>query len=270
MAFCCQNTLANPFKPLINFTSEQLADNLYVLKSERSNTNVGVFIGQEYIVLIDPVVGKANNSVLVSAIQAFSDKPIKYVINTHSHPDHNGANAFYIERGATIILHTNLAADNQTAFQADYSLDLGNETINLFSFVSHSKDDVIIQFVNSNVIFMGDTYMHNIYPHAYVGGSAGLYRVIDKTLTMTNDDSKIITAHGSFVTTKPEFLNFQKNAKAWYQRINQLKDEMTIEEIAMDEKLIAISKSFRDLSMPNLKQRLIRTIHTERAILNGL
>ena len=216
--------------------------------------------------LIDPVVGNVNNTVLVNAIKTISDKPIKYVINSHSHPGHSGANAFYIEQGASIVLHNREPAKNHIAFKETYSLDMGNETIKLFSFVSHSKDDVLIQFQHRNVLFMGDTYMHNIYPHAYVGGSEGLYRVIDKTLALTNDDSKIITAHGNFITSTSQFLDFQKHAKAWYQRINLLKDELSIEEIADDETLITISKNFRPLSLKNLKRRLKRTVESEQLV----
>ena len=257
-------TLANPFQHLADFTSYQLADNLFTLKSNRSNTNLGVFIGDKSILLIDPVVGSANNAVLVEAIKKLSDKPIKYVINTHAHADHSGANSFYQKIGATIVLYGDSAKENQITFKDHYSIDMGNEKIDLFHIASHSSDDVLIHFNKSNTIFMGDTYMHNMYPHAYIGGSKGLYQVIEKTLSLADDTTHIVTAHGRFTTTKAEFLDFKTNAVAWYQRIQSLNTEgFDVNKIAQDRALIALSKKFRPLSEEHLKRRILQTIKVE-------
>jgi glyoxylase-like metal-dependent hydrolase (beta-lactamase superfamily II) len=258
---------SNPFDQLTNFTSQQLAENLYTLKSNNSNTNIGIFIGTTAILLIDPVVGKTNNSALISAIKQISDKPIKYVINTHSHRDHSGENTLYTELGATIVQYSPQPEINKITFKNSYILDMGNEKIKLFHFVSHSADDVIIQFDVSNVIFMGDTYMHHTYPHAYVGGSEGLYAVIEKTLSLANDSTQIITAHGRFISSRSEFIDFKRNATAWYKRIVLLsKQAQQISDIAQDAELIKVSQFFRTYSAKFLEQRVAKTIKSEKLL----
>lgn len=257
-------SLATPFQDLDNFDSYQLSDNLFTLKSHQSNTNIGVFIGKKSIVLIDPVVGRENNSRLVQAIKKLTDKPIKYVINTHNHMDHNGANTFYRNLGATIVAHGIHPEENQLTFKETYTIDMGNEKIDLLHIASHSAHDVLIHFSTSNVIFMGDTYMHDMYPHAYIGGSKGLINVANKTLSLANNGTKIVTAHGRFTTSKSEFLDFKTNAVAWYQRIDSLnKKGLDINSIAQDEVLQKISTKFRPLSEANFKKRIKQTVEAE-------
>ena len=263
-------TFANPFQQLTNFTSQQLTENLFVLKSTRSNTNVGIFIGDKSILLIDPVVGKANNDKLVSAIKKLSDKPIKYVINTHGHNDHVGANSFYIELGASVISNTNgQFYSNQDPITSKdiYSIDMGNEKLDLLHFTSHTTGDVIINFHKNNAIFMGDTYMHDAYPHAYAGGSIGQFKVINKTLSLSNELTILVTAHGRFITKKEEFLAFKKKSELWYEKIKELNDQgKPIDVMSKNEELVKISEMFRPFSLSYFEQQLRKTLATELLI----
>ncbi|MGI5310439.1 MBL fold metallo-hydrolase [Rheinheimera sp. WS51] len=263
-------TYANPLQQVRDFTSEQLSDNLFVLKSTGSNTNVGIFMGETFILLIDPFVGNANNTKLVSAIRKLSDKPIKYIINTHSHSDHIGANSFYIELGADVISNRNgqFYFNNELISSEDkYTIDVGNEKLDLLHFISHTTDDVIVHFRKNNIIFMGDTYMHDTYPHAYAGGSKGQFEVINKTLSLSNDSTKLITAHGRFLTKKAEFLSFKEKSELWYEKINALNEQgESMEVIVRNEELINISKMFRPFSLGYFEQQVRKTVVAERLI----
>src|SRR3954463_10453390 len=68
--------------------------------------NVGLSLGDDGLLLIDaqdlPAVPQ-----LVSRIAQFSNRPVRYVINTHWHADHIGGNATFSKDGATIIGHEN-------------------------------------------------------------------------------------------------------------------------------------------------------------------
>ncbi|OKY25406.1 MBL fold metallo-hydrolase [Thalassotalea sp. PP2-459] len=260
----------NSFQQLANFTSQQLTDHLFVVKSNNSNTNVGVYIGDAYTVLIDPVVGKSHNKILVNAINKISTKPIKYVLNTHSHRDHTGANTFYIELGATVISNKNGAIyENNTRLTMDkkYSLELGADRIDLYPFISHTEDDILIHFRNSNAIFMGDTYMHNTYPHAYVGGSKGQFSVINKALLLANKSTNIVTAHGRLTAQKSELSNFKQKATLWYNKIAELSAQgVSVDAILNNEELKEISKKFRPFSVGFFNQQVKKTIKAEQAV----
>ena len=116
---------------------------------------------------------------------------------------------------------------------------------------------------------MGDTYMHDSYPHAHAGGSKGQFKVINKTLSLSNDSTNIVTAHGRFITKKSEFLSFKKKSELWYEKINELNDQgKSIDIILRNEELVKISEMFTPFSLSYFDQQLRRTLAAELVISN--
>ncbi|HNP17129.1 MAG TPA: MBL fold metallo-hydrolase [Fulvivirga sp.] len=258
---------------LQGFIQQKISDNLYVLKFQNYNTNVGVFIGTESVLLVDPMIGPNNHQLLLKAVKQLSSKPIKYVINTHSHMDHSGANAFYKELGATIISHENAKYSNalyDVTFNDSYSLDMGNETIMLRHSIAHTFDDVLVYFKNNNALFMGDTYMTNSFPHFYYGGgSAGHLGIIDKALAIGNSNTTIVAAHGKLLSSIKDLVTYREHSVNWINRINQLHGEgKTSEEIADDEKINQLSLVFNEgkrVAKQSLQRTIDKTISVETA-----
>lgn len=92
----------------------KIADNVYsyvdVKNSSPSNsfgTNAGIIIGKDGIVVIDTLVSSKEAKRFIKDIRAVSDKPIKYVVNTHYHLDHTFGNSEFVKLGATVISHIN-------------------------------------------------------------------------------------------------------------------------------------------------------------------
>lgn len=258
-------------KPVSEFTQQQITENLFILKSTNYNTNIGVFIGSESLLLIDPMAGFNNHESLLEAVKQLSNKPIKYVINTHHHLDHSGANGFFKELGATIISHENAQYSNaltDVTFKSTYSIIMGDETITLFHNVSHTFDDVLVYFSKNNTVFMGDTYMTNSFPHSYYGGgSTGHLNNIDKALSLGNEETIIIPAHGSLSSNKTELTAYRDNSVKWFNRIAQLYNEgKTSDVIADDDQIQRLSSVFnagRNVSKQNIQRTLDKTISIE-------
>ncbi|WP_082994841.1 MULTISPECIES: MBL fold metallo-hydrolase [Aquimarina] len=232
-----------------NFAQQKITDNLYVVKSKNYHTNVGVFIGNKEIILIDPMTGSNNHQALLEKIKELSNKPIKYVINTHHHEDHTGANSFFAELGATIISQENTkytSAKYDVTFKNEYTLDLENERIELYHITSHTFDDVLIYFTKNNTIFMGDTYMTNFFPHFYFGGgSKGHINFIDKALSIGNQNTVIVAGHGKLSSDKAELHTYRKNSIQWIEKIKELSlAGKTPDEIAQDEKIKQLAMAF--------------------------
>src|SRR6266446_2710269 len=117
-SFTCLTSMAMPFFAalLIGSSSAQqdfsnvqikatkVAGTVYMF--EGSGGNIGVSVGEDGIVLVDdqfaPLAPKIRE-----ALKAISDKPIKFVINTHFHGDHTGGNPEF-SKEATIIAHDNV------------------------------------------------------------------------------------------------------------------------------------------------------------------
>ena len=254
-----------------NFIEKKITNNLYVLKSPNYNTNVGVFIGETSVLLIDPMTGSNNHQNLLNTIEQLSDKPIKYVLNTHSHGDHSGANKFFSKLGATIISHENSKYSNaiyDVTFDDTFTLEMGNETIELIHIKAHTIDDALIYFTKNNVVFMGDSYMTNTFPHFYYGGGgSGHVEILDKALTIGNEKTVFVAGHGNLSSHKEELMTYRQNSITWINKIKELySQEKTIIDIVEDSQIKQLSTVFNDnqkVPIERFKQTIEKSISSE-------
>ncbi|MDP1670999.1 MAG: MBL fold metallo-hydrolase, partial [Alphaproteobacteria bacterium] len=86
----------------VEITTTKLSDTLYMLMG--AGGNIGVSAGADGVYLIDDQYAPLSEKIM-AAVKAISDKPVKYVVNTHWHGDHTGGNENFGKAGATIIAH---------------------------------------------------------------------------------------------------------------------------------------------------------------------
>ena len=89
----------------VEITITQLSDQTYML--EGAGGNIGVSVGENGIFVIDDQFAPLSDKIL-NAIKTLSDKPLKFLVNTHFHGDHSGGNENMTKAGATIIAHDNV------------------------------------------------------------------------------------------------------------------------------------------------------------------
>jgi cyclase len=103
-------------------------------------------------------------------IKAVSNAPVKYVLNTHHHPDHVGNNQAFLDAGATILdvdaLKEHMGSDPRTkdipgrptqTFAKDYVLKLGGAEVDAHAFGrGHTGDDTMVYFPDAKVVMLSD------------------------------------------------------------------------------------------------------------------
>ncbi|HWR36642.1 MAG TPA: MBL fold metallo-hydrolase [Clostridia bacterium] len=92
--------VAQQYTTNTSLTTSKLAENVYLIQGEGGN--VTALIGEDAILLIDSMFPETAAG-LDAALKSLSPKPVRYVINTHWHADHTGANEYFGGRGATIV-----------------------------------------------------------------------------------------------------------------------------------------------------------------------
>jgi glyoxylase-like metal-dependent hydrolase (beta-lactamase superfamily II) len=170
----------------------------------------------------------AGNAPLAEKIQAalksITDKPVRFIINTHYHGDHTGGNA-YFQKQAPIIAQDNVRKRLESGgragnggsvhmdakpaakealpiitFDHDVTVHLNGEDIRaLFFPAGHTDGDSIIFFPKSNVVHMGDDFVTYGFPFIGVdsGGSInGMIDGVEKVIAQVPPDVKVIPGHG--------------------------------------------------------------------------
>jgi cyclase len=148
----------------------QLKPNLYFVTGAGANTLVRVT--PEGLILVDtknPSDQIASD--LIAQIRTVSNLPVKYIFNTHHHPDHVGNNQKFVDTGATVIglekMKSLMTTDARTkeipgvptvTFAQDYTLKFAGAQVDAHYYgSSHTGGDTIVYLPDMKVVMVSDT-----------------------------------------------------------------------------------------------------------------
>jgi cyclase len=200
----------------------KVAGTVYMLQG--MGGNIGVCVGDDGILIVDDQYAPLADKIK-AALKSISDKPVKFVLNTHWHGDHTGGNPYFGET-APIIAHENVrqrlqsggnitflkmevppapkAALPVVTFDDKLKIHINGEDIRAIHFPKgHTDGDIVVFFPQSNVVHMGDDFFAGMFPFVDLdsGGSVqGLIADIAQIIPMLPPDVKVIPGHGPLST----------------------------------------------------------------------
>jgi len=196
----------------VEIKTTKVAEDIYML--EGAGGNIGVCVGPEGVLVIDDQFAPLTDKIK-AAITAISDKPIRFLFNTHFHGDHTGGNENFAKAGVAIVAHDNVRKrlsteqynaifDRKTppspaealpivTFNDSVTFHIGGEEITCFHVPNaHTDGDAIVFFPRDNVVHMGDCLFNGLYPVLDIsagGSAAGMIAAADRMLKVTNADT---------------------------------------------------------------------------------
>ena len=237
------------FQDMENVTIETIpvSENISMLKGRGGN--IAILTGEDGTIMIDDQFAALSPKIM-KAIKKLSDKPVRFLVNTHFHGDHTGGNSNFQKEGALIMAHKNvrkrLADEGENGlpiitFNDKAQLFLNNNDIMLVHVHNaHTDGDILIYFPQDNVLHTGDTFFNGNFPFIDLqsGGSAkGLIEATELGLSLINENTKIIPGHGNLASFT-DYENYLKMLQDIQKNVLSAIDSgKTREEVSSNQKL---------------------------------
>jgi cyclase len=231
----------------------KVRDDLYMIENINATVadigayggNIAVYLTDDGVLLVDSKNERTHDDVVMK-VRSLTDKPIRYVVLTHNHPDHSGGAAKMQAIGATILISANdreniartptAAWVPQFGYIGQAQLVMGGKEIHLYEYRAHTRGDTVVHFPAARVVAMGDllTTAEQIplivnYPD---GGSwTDWSKAVDEVLKLDFDVA--IPGHGPMVT-KQQVISIRNKMVAIRERVRAMNRERKTQQEITD------------------------------------
>lgn len=212
---------------------------------EGQGGNITVAVADDGVIMVDSEFAPLHDKIK-AAISAITDKPIRYLIDTHFHPDHTGGNAAFAADGAVIVAQENvrtrlangtrgmmgntippapLAALPVKTFADALTLQLkGREAQLHYVPAAHTDGDCYVYFADADVLATGDLVSFGRYPYIDLingGNLMGMIAGVDALIKQADDGTRVVPGHGP-VAGKAELLAYRTMLQTARERMEKL------------------------------------------------
>jgi glyoxylase-like metal-dependent hydrolase (beta-lactamase superfamily II) len=185
---------------------------------EGSGGMIGALVGPDGIFLVDSQFPPLTEKI-VAALKQVSDRPIRYLVNTHLHGDHTGGNENFAKAGVTILSRDELrdrlakppkgnpppaAALPVVTYRGPVSFHMNGDEVQLIPVpAAHTDGDTMVYFPAADVLMTGDFYRSVGYPNIdrQNGGTLkGMIEGLNAVIALAKPTTKIVPGHGPIVS----------------------------------------------------------------------
>jgi cyclase len=278
LALCALGFAQQPDFSKVQIKTTKVSDNLYTLDGQGGT--IGVLAGPEGVFMVDSQFAPLSDKI-VAAIRQISDRPIRFMVNTHVHGDHTGGNENFGKLGVTIISREPLrnrlahpAAPGTPApaaalpiitYTGTMTFHMNGEDIQLIPIpAAHTDGDTMVRFVHADVIMTGDFFRSVQYPNidrANGGSLNGMLDGLGQIIARSGPNTKIIPGHGPTVD-RMAIMSHRDMILAVRDRVAKL----VAQGKSQDEVVAAAPTSDYDAKIPNSKettQRFVTQVYAE-------
>ncbi len=232
---------------------KRLSESVYCILGGEKEANTGFVVGKNGIMVVDTTFSPYHATLMLRKIRSVTQKPIRYVFNTHHHSDHTFGNQVFAAKVVacreckkimSTLLETEWSKESiqkwtdenpewkeklanlkitlpDLIFDEEYEIDLGNLKVSLRNLGGHTKDSSIAYLPSSKVLFAGDLIFQGRYPYTKDADTQKWLSALNTIQLM--DFEVLVPGHG-FLCNKKEvenligyFENLLENCKRFIQ-----------------------------------------------------
>jgi cyclase len=192
---------------------------------EGQGGNITVAVGDDGVIMVDSEFAPLHDKIR-AAISQLTDKPVRYLVNTHFHGDHTGGNEPFAKEGVTVVAHPNvgkrLSAGSINAitgartppaaagavptktYESALTLSVKGRTAELkHPAPAHTDGDTWVWFPDANVMATGDIVSLGArYPNVDIGAGGainGIIAAVDTYIKRADASTKVVPGHGPII-----------------------------------------------------------------------
>jgi glyoxylase-like metal-dependent hydrolase (beta-lactamase superfamily II) len=197
--------------------TQKIGPALYAYISENdASANSTFLVSDQGILVVDTGLNAQEAQKLLAEIRKVSSAPVRWIVNTHYHPDHRGGNA--VVGPDAIVISTAFTRTRAGGKAAGYGLNetLGADGLTLFvgghevriyhPGPAHTMGDVVVYFPDQHAIATGDLFLDNSCPAMDEGDMENWIRALDHMLGLPVEH--IVPGHFE-LATKVELQSFR-------------------------------------------------------------
>jgi len=199
--------------------------------------NVVASVGRDGVLLVDDDYAQyapAYRDALLGLVDSGLEPA--FVLNTHWHGDHTGSNAFWAERGAVVMAHSNVRQRMSTrqemkamgrvvepsprvalpvvTFGDSQVVHFNDDDIEVQHYPrGHTDGDSVAFFSRENVLHVGDLLFKDAFPFVDIGSGGNVFgyiAAVEACLARVDDNTIIVPGHGATVATRADLAHYHR------------------------------------------------------------